>query len=94
MFLSPVVAWELATKARLGKWPAASDALADMDAAITEAGLTPLPVTIDHARRAGSLLSPHKDPFDRMLAAQAAIEQLTLVTADPAFRTLGCETLW
>ncbi len=94
IFLSAVVVWELATKARLGKWPGADSALLDLDDAIELRGLTPLPVTLAHARRAGSLTSPHKDPFDCMLAAQAVIERLTLVTADPAFRTLGCETFW
>jgi PIN domain nuclease of toxin-antitoxin system len=56
--------------------------------------LKPLPITLEHARVAGSLASPHKDPFDRMLAAQASLDGLTLLTLDPTFRTLGCETLW
>jgi PIN domain nuclease of toxin-antitoxin system len=46
----------------------------------------PSPLSLELARRAGALLNPHRDPFDRMLAVQAEIEDIPLVTADPAFR--------
>lgn len=94
LYVSAVVAWELATKGRLGKWPGAVDAADDLDRVTRIAGLRPLPITLAHARRAGALPSPHRDPFDRMLAAQALLEDLVLVTRDPAFQTLSCRTLW
>lgn len=94
ILLSAVVVWELATKSRLGKWPGAESALADIDHAIVAERLSPLPITLDHARRSGLLPSAHKDPFDRLLAAQAAIEGVPIITADPAFRTMGVEIVW
>ena len=54
----------------------------------------PLAVTIRHGLLGGSLPGPHKDPFDRLLAAQAMSEGLTMVTRDAAFAAFGCETLW
>ena len=92
--LSPVVPWEIETKIRTRSWEGAERALDEIDGMVTEGVLIPVPITLRHARRAGSIVSPHRDPFDRMLAAQASLEGLTLVTRDPAFQTLGCETLW
>jgi PIN domain nuclease of toxin-antitoxin system len=54
----------------------------------------PLPLTLEHARHAGLLAVPHRDPFDRMLAAQAEIEGIPLVTADPIFHQFNVQTLW
>jgi PIN domain nuclease of toxin-antitoxin system len=51
-------------------------------------------LTVDHALRAGGYQQPHGDPFDRMLAAQCELEDLTLVTRDPAFRDFPVRTLW
>lgn len=53
-----------------------------------------LPITIDHALRAGLLEGDHKDPFDRMLVAQAIAEDLVLVTVDPKLSQLGASVLW
>lgn len=94
IILSSVTALELAIKARLGKLPGAAEVLADMPAAIAEEGLAPLPVTIEHAHLAGSMPGRHRDPFDRLLAAQARIENIPLVTADPAFREFDVRILW
>ena len=94
LLISAVVPWELAIKLRAGKWPQADAILADLDAALVEDRLTPLPITLDHARRAGLLASDHRDPFDRVLAAQAEAEGAALVTADPAFARMGIEVLW
>jgi PIN domain nuclease of toxin-antitoxin system len=58
------------------------------------ARLRPLPLSLEHARHAGTLRGPHRDPFDRLLAAQAEIEDIPLVTADPAFRYFNVRTLW
>ena len=56
--------------------------------------LQPLAVTVEHDRLAGTLPGAHRDPFDRMLAAQAQIEDMPLVTADPVFRAFGTRVLW
>ena len=89
-----MIAWELAVKARFGKWPQAYDLALGIDAVLELNGFTTLPISLEHARVAGFLPSDHRDPFDRMLAAQAQIEGVPLLTADPAFRTLGVQILW
>ena len=92
--VSAVIAWELAVKARFGKWPQARDLAIDIDSVLEANGFTPLAITLEHARVAGFLPGNHRDPFDRMLAAQAQIEGIPLVTADPAFRTLSVQIVW
>jgi PIN domain nuclease of toxin-antitoxin system len=57
-------------------------------------GFLAMPVQLEHAKLAGSLVSPHKDPFDRMLAAQALLEGLTIVSADAVFDALLVPRLW
>lgn len=92
--LSAVTGWELATKVRIGKWPEAEALSRDLPKVILEFGLRTVSVTMDHARQAGSMPGAHKDPFDRMLAAQAIIEGMGLVTADRAFVDFGTRTIW
>lgn len=94
VFVSAASAWEIATKTRIGRWPEAM-ALASMFPGIVEAnGFEPLAITVRHAMHAGALIAAHADPFDRMLAAQAELEEMTLVTADPAFAQFDAATLW
>ena len=93
-FVSAASAWEIATKARLGKLKAPLPLLRDFVQAIEEFGFRPLFISLRHGFEAGRLAGTHRDPFDRMLAAQARVEALVLVTADPAFRLLDVETLW
>ena len=92
--VSAVTAWEIANKVRLGKWPQAATLAASLSDVIEEQGFEPLPITVEQARVAGFLIGVHRDPFDRMLAAQAQTEGLPLVSADPAFRSFGTVTLW
>src|SRR5207245_612501 len=94
VLVSAVTAWELATKARLGKWPDAARIAADIEAILVANAFQPLSITMRHAKRAGELPSPHRDPFDRMLAAQSEIEGIPLVSADPIFQSLGTRILW
>lgn len=94
VLISAVIAWELATKARFGKWPEAVDLARDIDEVLAANAFAPLPISIEHARVAGFLPSRHRDPFDRMLAAQAQIESVPLVTADPVFQAFGTRVLW
>lgn len=94
VWVSPASGWELATKLRLGKLPGAERVLPKLPALIEEARLRVLPITLAHALNAGSLKHAHRDPFDRMLVAQAVAEHMTLVTSDPACKALGAETAW
>lgn len=94
VFVSAATAWEIATKARIGKLKTPDALLEDFVEAIEMLGFLPLPITLRHGYDAGRLLGAHRDPFDRMLAAQARAEGLTLVSADPAFASLGVPALW
>lgn len=92
--VSSASAWEISTKFRLGKIPSAAPLMRDMSGWIARAGFAELPVTVSHAHRAGSWTQDHRDPFDRMLAAQSAIEELPLISRDPAFAAFAIRTLW
>src|SRR5262245_42555815 len=94
IFVSAATAWEIATKARIGKLKVPKSLLGDFIEAIELLGFLPLPITLRHGHDAGRLAAAHRDPFDRMLAAQAHAEGLALLSADPAFAALGIETFW
>ncbi|EAR20251.1 type II toxin-antitoxin system VapC family toxin [Nitrococcus mobilis] len=94
VFVSAASAWEISTKYRLGKLPGAARVVADYSMAISGLQAEPLPITTSHALKAGLWSAPHRDPFDRMLAAQAAIESLPLATTDRAMRQFGVQLLW
>lgn len=80
MLVSAASAWELAIKLRLGR--IALDPGIDIPAAALDAGFEELPVAFDHARAVADLPDLHRDPFDRMLVAQALVDDLVLATAD------------
>lgn len=94
VLVSNASAWEIATKYRLGKLPSAAELVRDMERWLREAGFVELPINIAHARRAGSWPQPHRDPFDRMIAAQSSIEGLTTLTKDPELSGFGIQVLW
>ena len=95
LVVSAASAWEIATKHRLGKLPQADALLGAYSKHLDRLGANRLPVAEDHALLAGRLEWNHRDPFDRMLAAQAMIESLVLVTGDPTFSGCrGVPTLW
>ncbi len=94
VYMSPASAWEIATKHRIGRLPEAHELLADLPGIVARAGFEELPIATKHAVLAGTLLGPHRDPFDRMLAAQALCENLEIVTADGALSALGARCLW
>lgn len=94
LFLSSASAWELATKHRIGKLPQAELILDDIAALAADLMVRHLPITLSHAVRAGLMTAEHRDPFDRMLAAQAQIERLHVVTRDPALSALGVNVVW
>lgn len=92
--VSAATAYEISNKVRIGKWPEA-DELAHRFMQIVEShGFAPLPVTPEHALEAGLIAVSHRDPFDRLLAAQAKLEGIPLVTADPVFREFGVKLVW
>ena len=94
VFVSIASLWEMANKVGLGKWPEARQLVADFETEMAREGFLVLPISLAHVRAAGLMQSPHRDPFDRLLAAQAMIEGLTLVTADPKAGALGAAVLW
>jgi PIN domain nuclease of toxin-antitoxin system len=94
VLVSSASAWEVATKHRIGKLPEAGEAVRRFASLIREARMETLPIGIEHALQAGSFSMAHRDPFDRMLAAQSLIEGVPLVTQDPAFGAFGVETVW
>jgi PIN domain nuclease of toxin-antitoxin system len=89
VLVSAASAWEIAIKRALGRLEAPDDLPSAMEAA----AFVPLSITIPHALAAGALPPHHRDPFDRMLVAQATLEELTVVTRDPHFARYGVPTL-
>ena len=94
VLISSVVAWELATKSRIGKWPDGKIVAEKIEEYLASYELRQLPITIAHAQLGGLMPGVHKDPFDRILAAQARLEGIPLVTSDRALREFGIEILW
>ncbi len=92
--VSAATAWEIATKVRIGKLDVPGPLLRDFVDAVEQLGFAPLPITLRHGQEAGRLPGTHRDPFDRVLAAQARVENLDLVTCDPAFDAMGIKTMW
>lgn len=94
VYVSAASAWEIATKSRLGKLPGSERLASELATYLDSQGFVALAVTLAHGVRAGALPGPHKDPFDRMLIAQAHAEQLTLVSNETAFDRYGVARLW
>jgi PIN domain nuclease of toxin-antitoxin system len=92
--VSSVTAWEIATKYRIGKLPLGQAMVGSYAKYLARFAAEELPVTSEHALVAGSFRSAHRDPFDRMLAAQSQCEALPLVTCDAAFREFRIDVLW
>lgn len=94
VLVSAASAWEITTKYRLGKLPGAADVAADVMACLLDQNFTPLDITLSHAQRAGLLPGPHRDPFDRMLIAQAQSEDIPLVSIESVFDRYGVRRIW
>ncbi|MFY9680232.1 MAG: type II toxin-antitoxin system VapC family toxin [Candidatus Sulfotelmatobacter sp.] len=92
--VSAASAWEIATKVRLGRLPAAADLIQDFVNDLRRQRMEILPMSAEHAIRAGLLPGPHKDPFDRMLIAQAQAENVPIVSNDRALDGYGVRRLW
>jgi PIN domain nuclease of toxin-antitoxin system len=92
---SAASAWEIATKHRLGKLAGAEPILSGYVAHLRTLRAEQLPITVEHSLKAGGFEVQHRDPFDRMLAAQSLLEGVPLVTNDRAFQLFGdLETIW
>jgi PIN domain nuclease of toxin-antitoxin system len=94
VFVSAASAWEIATKVRIGKLPDAVHVAEHFAQILDDQAFRQLPITIEHARRAGLMPGTHRDPFDRMLIAQAQIEGLILVSNETLFDRFGVQRLW
>jgi PIN domain nuclease of toxin-antitoxin system len=94
VLVSAASAWEIATKVRIGKLPGAEAFAADLNTRIKRLGFLGLAVTLEHGQRAGLLPGTHKDPFDRMLIAQAQAENLPLISNERIFDAYGIRRIW
>jgi PIN domain nuclease of toxin-antitoxin system len=94
ILLSVSSAWEIAIKSKIGRLDLPSAPLAFVHEAVDLYRLTVLPIELADAVRAGELPLHHKDPFDRLLVAQAQLRNIAIVTPDAAFAPYGVATLW
>lgn len=94
VFVSAVSAWEIGTKVRLGKLPGAEALANDFPARLQQLSFRELPITVAHGQRAGLLTGTHKDPFDRMLIAQAQAENIAIVSNEKTFDQYGVRRIW
>jgi PIN domain nuclease of toxin-antitoxin system len=94
LLVSAASAWEIATKVRLGRLPAAAELAADFQGFMLREGFTTQDITADHGIRAGLLPGPHQDPFDRMLISQAQAENVPMVTNERTFEAYGVGRVW
>lgn len=92
VIVSAASAWELAIKVGAGKFK--SPLMVNFQQNISDEGFLELPVSIEHVLRAGKLPGQRKDPFDRMLIAQAKCEGLAVLSVDECFDTYGVGRIW
>jgi PIN domain nuclease of toxin-antitoxin system len=94
VYVSAASAWEIATKFRIGKLPDAESFIHSFSETLQRLGFLELPISVDHAKRAGLMLIEHKDPFDRMLIAQALAGGFVLVSNEGLFDAYNIHRLW
>src|SRR5579863_457487 len=94
VLVSAISAWEIAIKTRLGRLPSALPLMDDFEGFLRRQDFEALPITVDHGLRAGLLPGHHKDPFDRMLIAQAQAESLLVISNDEVFEHYGVRRFW
>lgn len=94
IIVSAASAWEIATKYRIGKLPQGAELASRFDSILVSESFESLPISTAHGVRAGLLPGPHRDPFDRMLIAQAHSEGLTVVSNDKIFDEYKLHRLW
>jgi len=94
VYVSDASGWEIATKVRIGKLAGIGELLNDLPELLIAQDFELLPITLQKGLHAGGYPIPHRDPFNRLLAAQAELAMLTLVTLDPALQAFPCRLLW
>jgi PIN domain nuclease of toxin-antitoxin system len=94
VFVSAASAWEVSTKVRIGKLPGAEMFAAEFPARVERLGFRELAIRTEHGQRAGLLPGAHKDPFDRMLIAQAQAENMPLVSIEKVFDDYRVRRIW
>ncbi len=94
ILISAASAWEITTKHRLGKLPGADVVVQDVAGCIASQGFQELPISVRNGERAGRLPGPHRDPFDRMLIAQALTFDFPLVSIEAIFDRYGVNRVW
>jgi PIN domain nuclease of toxin-antitoxin system len=94
VFVSAASVWEITTKHRIGKLPGVAAIVSDLTSVIADQGFVGLAISLRHGQVAGTLPGPHRDPFDRMLIAQAMLENLVLVSNEQPFDAYGVGRLW
>lgn len=94
VFASAVSAYEMSYKHHRGRWPEVEPLVRAFEEVVAAEAFDLLPLSARHAIRAGSYGPEHRDPFDRMLAAQAVVERLTLASKDGWLGEMGAEVMW
>ncbi len=94
VYVSAATGWEITTKYRIGKMPEVEPFVHDFPGTLKRMSFQELPVSMDHATRAGLLTGDHKDPFDRMLIAQSLAEGLPLVSNEELFDAFHVRRIW
>jgi PIN domain nuclease of toxin-antitoxin system len=94
VFVSAASGWEIATKHRLGKLPSAGPLATNAADVLHQLGFGELDISLNEGQAAGNLPGPHRDPFDRMLIAQALARQLVLISNERLFDRYGIARLW
>ncbi|HSS99461.1 MAG TPA: type II toxin-antitoxin system VapC family toxin, partial [Terriglobales bacterium] len=94
ILVSAASAWEITTKFRLGKLPTANTLIQDFAAYLQNERFETLSISLEHGVRAGLLPGPHRDPFDRMLIAQAQAENIAIISNEKVFDGYGVRRVW
>jgi PIN domain nuclease of toxin-antitoxin system len=94
IFISAASMWEVATKTRIGKLAHGALILDQWIKRLEEDGFIEVSINSIHSRKAGLFPGEHRDPFDRMIAAQGLIEGMKVLTPDPGIRSFGADTYW
>ena len=94
IYVSAVSVYEMTYKHRAGDLPKVGPLIMRLDEDMAERGFLPLPVSLEHGRRAGELADDHGEPFDSLLAAQAIVEDMAIVSNDEKLSALGAKRVW
>lgn len=94
IYLSAVSIFEMSIKVGIGKLGLPKRYMNDLTLIYQDFSFQPIAISVDHANTAGSLKGIHRDPFDRLLAAQSIVEKMPIMTVDVKLRELGAEVVW